>query len=111
MPPPDAHFRRAGMLFLLALACATLPTSLVTAQTFDSNQWGADGVVHTMALVGNTVYVGGSFSAIGPVTGGGAVLDVHDAIHMASSPRIAGTVRAAGPPLAVMDIASAQDLF
>src|SRR5206468_3212161 len=41
----------------------------------DPKFWGTDGPVLTIARSGNTLYIGGGFSAVGPCTGDGVSLD------------------------------------
>lgn len=80
--------------------CAALPVLLLllprpgaaTAQV-----WGVDGVVSAIAQQGQTVYVGGSFSNVGPCTGGGVWGSTHRWQIAEEFPQIAGTVRASIP--------------
>ena len=41
------------------------------AQTIRQGFYATDGSVVTEALVGNTLYIGGSFTQVGPAAGGG----------------------------------------
>jgi hypothetical protein len=62
------------------------------AQTLDRDLWGVDNTVAALALSGNTLYVGGAFSWVGPSTGGLVALDKHSATPVASFPKVTGYV-------------------
>jgi hypothetical protein len=51
-----------------------LHPAAVPAQSLRDNLWIADGAVQTIVISGNTVYLGGDFTYVGPPTGGGAGL-------------------------------------
>ncbi|CAA9320657.1 MAG: hypothetical protein AVDCRST_MAG56-6941 [uncultured Cytophagales bacterium] len=67
------HMRRQLLIllpiFLLTIACCY-------GQAVDTTQWVTDGDVHAIARNGNTLYVGGRFSYVGPNTGGGGAVDL-----------------------------------
>ena len=50
-----------------------------------------------MAASGDTVFLGGDFSLIGPVSGGGGELSLRDGRPTPNFPRVTGTIRAALP--------------
>jgi hypothetical protein len=54
--------------------------------------WGTDGTVSAIARNGNTIYVGGFFTSVGPNTGGGAPLDRHTGAPLGAFPRVSGVV-------------------
>ena len=56
-----------------------------------------NGQVNAQALRGNTLYVGGSFSFVGPVTGSGVPVDVTSGAPAPGFPRVNGTVVSAIP--------------
>src|SRR5262245_29562846 len=62
----DRPLRRAGVVAIV-LMCAMAAS--VRAQTANPNLWVTDGVVNAIAASGGTVYLGGSFSMVGPATG------------------------------------------
>lgn len=83
----------SGALALaLGLAAAT-----ATAQTVRTDFYITNGQVTGQVLRGNTLYVGGSFSFVGPVTGAGVPIDPVTAAPAPNFPRVNGTVMAAVP--------------
>jgi len=85
-----AHLAAAAVLLSLgaagALAQSIAPSFCVT-----------NGQVSAQVLRGNTLYVGGSFSFVGPVTGAGVPVDPASGLAAAGFPRVNGTVLAAVP--------------
>ena len=43
------------------------------AQTVDANLWVPNGPVHAVVRQGNTIYIGGHFTSVGPANGGAGV--------------------------------------
>src|SRR5262245_56727982 len=68
---PGARLRVLGLLLAALLTARTMPAG---AQTVDAKVWVTDGTVNTVVLDGNTIYLGGYFSYVGPVTGAGVPL-------------------------------------
>lgn len=64
------------------------------AQWVDPNLWGTDGTVAAVARSGNTIYVGGFFTTVGPNTGGGVALDRRTGDPVPGLPRVTGVVDA-----------------
>jgi uncharacterized repeat protein (TIGR01451 family) len=62
------------LLFLLSL----FPVSRLAAQERDTTLWDTDGYVGAIARAGNTIYVGGNFSRVGPRVGLGAIVNRSD---------------------------------
>lgn len=52
--------------------------------------WATDGAVKTATVIGNTLYVGGSFSQVGPPVSGAAVIDAATGLAITPYPRVAG---------------------
>jgi hypothetical protein len=52
----------------------TLWIGAASAQVVDTPMWVTNGEVLAVVRDGDTIYIGGSFSRVGPVTGGEAVL-------------------------------------
>jgi hypothetical protein len=59
-----------------------------------SDAWAPDGPVLAIARMDSTIYLGGSFSYVGPVTGSAALVDNTTAQHNALLPRVDGVVNA-----------------
>ena len=66
-----------GTIFALALHAAASGS----AQVVDPNLPGTDGQVNAAVLSGNTLYLGGTFTRVGPAVGSGVPLDVGDRIR------------------------------
>src|SRR5262245_18533254 len=81
---------RAVLVVLLTLASA----GHAHAQSVSRNLWVADGPVNAMASLADTVYIGGSFTRVQPVTGGGMPVDLTIGLAVAGFPRIHGQVLA-----------------
>src|SRR6266487_3248657 len=89
---------RSWRLVLLALgSAAILAAPGVFAQTVDPNLWGTNGTVTAIARTGNTVYIGGAFTWVGPITGGGVALSAESGAPLPSFQKVAGLVNAAVP--------------
>ncbi|MDJ1473788.1 DUF7619 domain-containing protein [Xanthocytophaga flava] len=82
-------------LLLLLLNLFIFLTHFLYAQD-DLRKWAISGDIYTAARSGNTVYLGGKFSYVGPVTGGAALLNPTDGrVVNNRSILINGTVRTA----------------
>lgn len=82
-------------LILQALALAlSLATSArpVSAQDVDTRFWGTDNDVTAVARVGNTLFIGGYFKHMGPVSGGCAPVDSRRGVLRRAFPKVAGAV-------------------
>jgi hypothetical protein len=53
-----------------------------------------DGPVYTSVLRGTTLYIGGAFDRMSPITGGGAVLDQATGLALQQTPRVHGGIGA-----------------
>ena len=83
------------MVLLLALAGIALaadPSNLPR-----QNLWTTDGFVNTVALKGNTLYIGGAFFNVGPVTGSGVPLHTSTGAILPTFPYVEGSVEVAVP--------------
>jgi hypothetical protein len=91
--------RRARTIVWGPLAIAVLTTfpMAVCAQVPDSTLWITNAQVGTVTQSGGLIYLGGSFTTVSPITGGGAALDTATAFPSSPYPRVNGTVFAAAP--------------
>ena len=90
-----ASSRRA--LASLALTVAALAAGGADAQVVDPNLWVTDGTVNAVACGGNTIYIGGEFTQVGPATGGSVPIDAGGGAPLPDFPKVAGTVCAFAP--------------
>src|SRR5262245_58357625 len=67
------------------------------AQTADPNMWITDGQVSAIATAGNAIYLGGSFTYVGPNTGHFVVIDSGTGIPEPRWPRVNGDVTCSAP--------------
>src|SRR5437870_1840279 len=83
----------AGVLAGIAAAPAWAPSFSRPDKT-----WVANGQVNAIVRSGDTIYIGGSFSQVGPRTGGGAAIDAGSAQADLSLPEVAyGGINAVAP--------------
>ena len=82
----------ALLLALVAALCAIVPARDARAQTADPEVWAADGWVFALATLGNSIYLGGAFSYVGPTTGNGVALDPATGERTQGWPRFDGPV-------------------
>src|SRR5262245_22969162 len=88
--------RIVASTILLAWMAACLWPVETRAQNGRTDGYVTNGSVHAMVISGNTLYIGGSFTRVGPATGGAVPLDVLTSQPMAL-PKVAGTVSAVAP--------------
>ncbi len=91
---PNSAVSRFAPLVLLVTILVTSPSR---AQTLREEVWVPDGVVLDMAVSGNTLYLGGNFSTVGPASGGGVVLNTTSGAGVQPYPGIGGAVFAVAP--------------
>jgi trimeric autotransporter adhesin len=96
-PPCTAGSERFGRFWLAALAfsCALggpVWPGPAQAQTIREDFFITNGTVNASVLSGNTLYLGGSFSSVGPVTGAGVEVDNSSGLAVPDFPKIVGQV-------------------
>lgn len=69
----------------------TLRATLAAAQVADSSFWVTNGPVNAIVRHGNTVYLGGGFTTVGPVTGGGVPVSAATAAAL-PFPKVNGSI-------------------
>lgn len=84
-------------MLLFVLAAATIVSVPLSAQTIKQGVWVTNGDVRAIAKNGRVLYVGGSFSYVGPSTGSGVLISSTTGTLLSSSPRINGEVLVAVP--------------
>jgi trimeric autotransporter adhesin len=97
---PLGRFRAAAMIHHLARMAAlllALEPATALAQSIDQNLWGTDGTVTAIARSGNTLFIGGAFSWVGPSTGGVVRLSATSGLAIRPLPKVVGFVNAAIP--------------
>ncbi len=83
---------------LVTLVCVLAGNGIpAMAQTGDVPLWGVHGVVYAMARSGNTLYLAGSMSDVGPNTGGGVAVDPRTGALQAPFARVCGELDAVVP--------------
>src|SRR5215472_11686619 len=92
--------RRGNMISaigLLAAGVLGLEASVAdsaNAQAVDPNLWVTDGDVYATVPDGNTLYIGGHFSRVGPNIGSFAAIDALNGEPRSGWPRVDGSVLA-----------------
>ncbi|MFI5371583.1 MAG: putative Ig domain-containing protein [Candidatus Eisenbacteria bacterium] len=93
LPPRRGARRVAGALVALLMASA-IPAG---AQTVRQDLWITNGTVNATAIAGDTLYVGGAFTAIAPATGCGVPLDANTGRALDGLPEVSGSVSTVVP--------------
>ncbi len=88
---------RMGRRTLVTIAALWLAPAVALAQSVDTTLWVTDGWVSSLARSGNTLYVGGSFTRLGPATGSAVPLSVTSGTPVAPYAKVAGSVKCAIP--------------
>ncbi len=97
-PRPKVAVRpRPQRRLALAILMLALRGAPAAAESLDEHLWGTNGTVTSILRSGNTLYVAGTFEAVGPCTGGGVVVSSSDGAPRPGYPRVAGRVGAVVP--------------
>ncbi|MCX6998699.1 MAG: hypothetical protein NT106_00120 [Candidatus Sumerlaeota bacterium] len=81
----------------IALAALNVPGARAQSSTPREETWVTDSSVYAIVRTTDTVYIGGSFSYVGPSTGGGVPLDASTGAPVATFPKVNGFVYACVP--------------
>lgn len=77
------------------VAASLLFATAAAAQTVRTDFPISNGTINAQVLSGTTLYVGGSFTSVGSVTGSGAPVDTTTALAQYGFPRVIGQINAA----------------
>ena len=86
-----SHAIRLGTLALLGTVLIPAPGR---TQVVQQNLWVANGQVNTIATSNNIVYLGGTFTQVGPATGAAVAIDASTGSPIQPCPMLVGTVKA-----------------
>jgi len=94
-----SHRLALALAFAPALTAglALLSAGGAFAQAIDGNLWVTNGTVNAVVRDGNTLYIGGAFTLVGPVTGGGVPIDASSGAPESGFPKVEGYVSAVVP--------------
>ena len=95
-PPRSTRELREALIPVLwrAAIAWTCCMTAAHAQVTRQDLYVTNGPVYATAISGNTLYVGGRFTHVGPATGGGVPLDVTTGAPVGGYPRVTGKVYA-----------------
>src|SRR4051812_21417001 len=82
------------LLLLILFQCTQLVTPFIYSQVLDENLWVPDGPVNSIVRRDNTIYIGGNFSKLAPVTGCGVAIETTSVMVDPSYLKIHGVVSA-----------------
>ena len=88
---------RLATALLAALAVLVAIPVPAPAATLPTDVWVTDGEVNAVAVGSGRVFLGGSFSQVGPRTGGGVLIDDSSGLRELPFDRIDGDVKAIVP--------------
>jgi trimeric autotransporter adhesin len=98
-PPITSPGARRVSIRLIAtvLILSTIGVATAPAETVVPGLWGTNGSVEAITRIGDRLYIGGGFSTVGPITGGGVPVDRTSGAPRRPFAPVTGSVRAAVP--------------
>jgi hypothetical protein len=87
--PPRARALVAALALGWA-ACGAIGAPSASADQLDNSLWETNASVNAMVQSGNTLYIGGYFTYVGPHTGSGVPLDATSGAPVDAYPEVAG---------------------
>lgn len=93
----EALGRGVEVLFLATLLAGLAPVDAQIPARPRLDLWMVDGPVHAVAVAGDTAYLGGEFSYVGPRTRSVALFDTQTGARVKDFPAVNGAVYAAVP--------------
>ena len=81
----------------LCITLSLLSSGSAFAQAIDTTPWVTNGDVNAVVRSGNTLYIGGGFTRVGPVTGGGVPIDATSGVPESGFPKVDGYVSSVAP--------------
>ena len=89
------HPRRLALLAAHLMLLLLTTAGIAHAQPVRQDFWAPNGTVNAAVVSGSTLYVGGEFRRVGPVTGSGVPIDAATGAPLAGFPPVDGCVYAA----------------
>ena len=84
-------------IFLMLAMLLVFPTATTMALAIQPTLWAPNGPVSAIATANNTMYLGGLFNQVGPVTGGLVAIDAANGNANSGFPRVDGHIYALAP--------------
>ncbi|MEO5616536.1 MAG: hypothetical protein ABIS67_02085, partial [Candidatus Eisenbacteria bacterium] len=91
------RFPAATPALWMVCAVAVCLCGSAGAQTIREDFYATNGPVDAAVLSGNTLYIGGGFTYVGPATGGGVPIDAASGASAGGFPKVRGEVHAVAP--------------
>jgi hypothetical protein len=85
-----------GQTFVLTATAVANP-SMTAQATFTDGGVRTNGLVRSTVLSGNTLYIGGQFTQVGPASGGWLPIDATTGVLVSGFPKVGGAVQSFAP--------------
>ena len=83
--------------YLFFVLLFVIVSGITNSQTLQENLYVTNGSVKATKISGNTLYIGGDFTQVGPSTGYGAAIETSTGTYDASMPKVNGNIYAVAP--------------